>query len=287
MLPIAWLPMLAAYTVWTALGIALLFLTLKRLEADTKISYGNWPMILSLTSVPVIACMLHGQFSILILAAYVLVYSLWKKDRRFLGGLVLSIVTLKFQLVIGFVAVLLLRRKGRELAGFACGSAVLLAISILIAGIPSLMAYPHFVLHSDSPVSELSYFANWEGLVSLFGHNHVWLVVSLSIVTVLWAAWSWKKGSLDRGFCGALLASMLVSYHSPAQDLTLLIIPFFLCARAGLIPQARIPLVVLLALLIPLVMVIAHIPLALLSIPIAATLWWVGYKKFTNVHATA
>jgi hypothetical protein len=280
---IAKLPMLVAFSVWTALEMALLILSLKRLEIETKISYGNWPILLSLAYVPVMGCMLHGQFSILILASYVFAYSQWRRGRRFIGGAILSIATLKFQLVIGFIAVLLLKRKWRELGGFATGSAVLLILSAFITGIPALLTYPKFVLHSDSPISELNRYANWQGLLSLFGQNHLWLAVLLSIVTVLWAAWTWEN-DLDRGFCAAILASMLVTYHFTPQDLALSLIPFYLCAKTGLLPQSRIPLFVFLSLLVTTMMVADDIPLALLSIPLIVALWWVGEKKMPKVE---
>lgn len=283
-LPLVKLPILAAYVVWTILEVGLLFICLRRLEIETSIHYGNWPILLALIYVPVMACLLHGQFSILMLAAFVFAYSLWKKDWRFSGGLVLAIVTLKFQLIIGFIAILLLKRKWRELAGFACGSSVLLALSIFITGIPALLAYPHFVLHSDSPISELYLYANWQGFLSLFGQNYPWLVTLLSLVTVLWAAWVWKD-DLDRGFCAAILASMLVSYHFTPQDLTLSVLPFYLCVNAGVLPRSRIFVCGLVCLLIPGIMIAIDIPLALLLIPIVATLWWVGYKKMPKAES--
>ena len=281
-LVLAKLPMLAAYSVWTALGLALLFISLKRLEIETGFLCGNWPILLSLIYLPVMACLIHGQYSILILAAFVFTYAQWKEGRRFLGGAILAIATLKYQLVIGFIAVLLFKRKWRELGGFAFGSAVLLVLSAFVTGIRPLLAYPEFVLRSEAlysnPITELKFYANWQGLLSLFGQNHAWLVVLLSVVTVLWAAWAWKE-DLDRGFCAAILASMLVSYHFPPQDLSLSVLPFYLCVSTGLLPRSRIVICVFLFLLVPILMLTVNVPLALLSIPLIATLWWVGYKK--------
>ncbi len=182
---------------------------------------------------------------------------------------------MKFQLVIGFVLVLLLKRKWRELGGFAIGSAILLALSILITGIPSLMAYPRFLQHSEGGIgSEPGNMANWRGLLSLFGPDHIaWLLV-LSILTVFYAAWAWR--SLDRGFSAAVLATMLVSSHFNPQDLSLSLLPFFLAAKAGILPPSRIPLCAFFVLFAPMGLAAVGVSYAWLAILLAAALGWIG-----------
>ena len=273
-LPLAGLPVLAAYAVWTLVSFGILYLSLKRLERETGLCFGNWPLLLSLVYVPVMGCLLHGQLSILMLAAFVFAYALWKHDRLFLGGLVLSIAALKFQLILGIAAVLLLRGRWKELAGLTAGGLVLLALSASITGIPALLSYPSFVLHSDLPINELPHMANWQGLLFLLGVNRGFLLASLSLLTILWAAWQWKD--LDRGLCSAAIAAMLVSYHLTPQDLTLTILPIYLCAKIGILPRKRIPLFLLITFLALLAVVVIGLPIALLAIPLAAALWWVG-----------
>jgi hypothetical protein len=275
-LPLAKLPMAVAFSVWTAVSFALLFLSLKVLQNETRVYYGNWPVLLSLAFAPVLGAFLHGQFSLAIVAAYSVAYALWRRGRLTLGGVVLAIATIKFQLVIGFVAVLALKRKGRELAGFAMGSALFLALSIWIAGIPSLMAYPRFVLHSDTPLSELSHMANWQGFLSVLDLNHLALLVPLSVATVLWAAWAWTD--LDRGFAAATLAAMLVSFHLTPEDISLALVPFYLCVKAGILPRSRVPAFVFLAIAGTMAIVIFQVPLAFLAIPLATAFCWICAK---------
>lgn len=141
-LPLAKLPMVAAFAAWTIVSFALLFAILKILENETETHYGNWPLLLSLAFAPVLGSFLHGQFSLIVVAAYAATYALWRREQRFLGGLVLAIATIKFQVVLGFVLILLLKRKGRELAGFSAGCAALLALSLWMVGLRFLLAYP-------------------------------------------------------------------------------------------------------------------------------------------------
>jgi hypothetical protein len=279
-LGVAKLPILWAFSLWTALSLILVLLCVKILSNQTGIAYGNWPMLLSIAFFPVALALAHGQLSLLVLAAYVLTYRLWQKGRLFLGGAVLALAALKFQLVIGFVLVLLLKRKWRELGGFATVSAALLALSLLITGIPSLIAYPGFVLHSEGGVgSEPGNMANWRGLLSLFrplfGPDHIaWMILVLSILTVFYAAWAWR--SLDRGFSAAVLATMLVSYHLNPQDLSLSLLPFFLAVKAGILPQSRIPLCAFSVLFAPIGLGAVGASYAWLAILLAAALVWIG-----------
>lgn len=273
-LPLAKLPMAAAFTLWTIVSFGLLFAILKVLENETQIHFGNWPLLLAPAFAPVLGNFLHGQFSLVVVAAYTAAYALWRRGRLFLGGLVLAIATIKFQAVLGLVLILVLKRKGRELAGFSLGCAVLLAISLWMVGPNALLAYPHFVLHSDTPLSELPHMANWQGFLTIVGMNHWLLLIPLSLATILCAAKAWKD--LDRGFAAATLASLLVSYHLTPQDLSLLLIPFYLCIKSGILPQARVPVFALTSIASTLAMVILHVPLAFLALPVALAFGWIA-----------
>jgi hypothetical protein len=284
MLGLAELPMAAAYVLWTVISLALLYAELKILEIETDLRFGNWPVLLSLLFVPVMGCLLHGQFSILVLAGFIFAYVQWRRGRRFLGGVFLSIATLKFQVVLGFVAVLLLKRKWRELAGFLSGCLVLLAVSIAMTGIQALWHYPAFVLHGDLPISELSHLANWRGFLSLVGLDHLWLVLPLSVITVGWAAWAWTD--LDRGFAAAMLASMVVSYHFTPEDLTLTILPFYLCAKSRVLPATKMSVILSLDIVVPMGIAATSAPFALLLIPLVLALWWIGSQAAHKQIAT-
>jgi len=273
-LPLTLLPAPAAFVVWTAISIMLLVVSLKILEKETDLHFGNWPILLGLLFVPVLDSLLHGQFTLFIVFVYVLTYSQWKKGNFALGGAILALAEMKFQLVLGFVAILLLKRKWRELAGFTGMSTLLVAISVGMTGLRSLETYPHFVLHSDPPLSELSHMANWQGLLSLVGKNDSIWVVLLSVGTVIWAARAWT--SLDRGFCAAVLASMLVSYHLTPQDVSLAIVPFYLSVNAGALPRARVSLFAVIGVGLLMLVVFVQIPMASVSLVLIFALVWVG-----------
>lgn len=282
---VSWLPMLPAFVLWTALSLLLLMVCVRKLSQLAGVAYGNWPLLLSLAFLPTAACLAHGQVSILIVAVYLATYLLWRDGRRFLGGLVLSVATLKFQLVAGFVAALLLRRKWRELGGFACGAAICAGLSVWMTGKRALMAYPVFVRQSEGGVgSEPRNMANWRGLVGLVAHHPLAWVVVLSLVTVAWAARAWVN--LEIGFSAALLAALLVSYHMNPQDLTLALLPFFLCRRSAAMPARWLVPVAFAMVLAPVVLLASGAPFALLGILAAAALGMVGWTAMRATPAS-
>jgi len=277
-LAIAKLPAEAAFILWTVASLALLVFSVRTLAQYAGLQYGNWPLLLSLAFMPVTQCLQNGQLALVILSAYVVTYSLWRKERFFLGGVVLSIATLKFQFVLGFVAVLLLKRKWRELLGFSSGSVVLIAISAFITGLPGLLRYPVFLLHGGASYSEAELeqmakeqMANWRGLLSLVHADHAVFVAALSLLTVVLAALLWRD--LDTGFSAAIIAAMLVSYHFNLNDVSLFLIPVFLSVNIGLRKKC-LPRLALATLLIPAVVAAFGGYFAILAIPLALCLWW-------------
>ena len=147
--PLALLPLPLAFAVWTILSLALLVWSVRYLANHVGLRYANWPILLSLAFMPVASNLGNGQLSLIVLGAYVLTYSLWRKGRLFLGGLVLAITDFKFQLVVGFFAILLIRRKWHQVLGFLSGSAVFATVSVLTTGLPTLLRYPRFVRQTE------------------------------------------------------------------------------------------------------------------------------------------
>lgn len=275
-LPLTILPTVVAFAVWTAVCMGLFIVSMRIFERETGLAFGNWPVLLGLLFVPVLDCLLHGQYSILIVLFYALAYQQLRRGHRFWGGALLGLATLKFQLVLGFVPILLLKRKWRELAGFSTSSAILVALSLGMTSFQALHSYPNFALHAELPVNELPHKANWQGLLSLIGQEGSIWVALLSLATILWAARAWTN--LDRGFCAATLATMLVSYHITPQDLSLAIVPLFAAVNANVLPRRRVPLATVIGMGILMACMMLEIPMALIAVVLAAALIWIGIQ---------
>jgi hypothetical protein len=230
-LPFAGLPVLGAFLGWTVLNLGLVTASVTSLSRRLGFRYGNWPVVLSLAFMPVSTNLAHGQVALVALAGYVLCYLAWRRGRWFEGGMALALAAFKPQLVAGFLLVLLLRRRWRELAGFAAGCVPLVLVSCWMVGFRALLAYPQFLLQCEGgPGIDPLKMANLRGLVTLVpGGGHVAAILVLSLAAVAAAAWRWRD--LESGFAAAIIATCLVSYHFNPQDLSLMLIPLFFAIR--------------------------------------------------------
>ena len=116
-LPLAWLPLKTAYAVWTLCNLGLLMATVRVLQRHLRIPDGDQPLFVALLFTPVFHCILNGQLSILVLFLYAIGFGLMREDRPLLAGCIIGLAALKFQLIVGFVAVLALRRCWSFVAG--------------------------------------------------------------------------------------------------------------------------------------------------------------------------
>lgn len=231
-LPLAALPARVAFLVWTAVSLGLLAVSVRSLSRLCGSADAKWVFALSLTFLPIVADLVHGQLSLVTLAGFVWCYSSWRDGRRFAGGMALALACFKFQLVAGFVLILLLKKKWRELTGLSLASIPLALASIAIAGLRGFLGYFPFVFAAEAGSdANPPVMACWRGLIRVLlpGGSHLALIAILSLAAVMFAAWLWTD--LDVGFSAAILASLLTAYHSNPQDLSLAVIPFFLLTR--------------------------------------------------------
>ena len=227
-LPLAWLPVNGAYAAWTACNLLLLLAALRLLQRHLSIPKGDRPLFFALLFAPVYVCILNGQLSILVFLLYVLGFVLMRQQRLFLAGFAIGLAALKFQLIVGFVAVLVLRRCWKSVAGAAAGTLAVAAASALVVGWRNLIAYPDYLRNiAYHPVVGLArYMVNVRGLLRLMtGHEpRIWIVAAISAALIIAAARAWKD--LETGFSIALITAVLTAYHAYFPELTLLLIPF-------------------------------------------------------------
>jgi hypothetical protein len=275
-LPLALLPPPVDFVVWTMVSIALVVVTVVSLCRRLEFRFANWPVLAAIGFTPVACTLAHGQLSILVMAALVWCYCLSKDGRPMTAGAVLAIATVKPQAIAGFICVLLLKRRWRELAGFALACIPLAVLSWLLVGVRGLVHYPAFLAQCKDLMPPLEPFsmANLRGLVvMLSGGEHPWIVIALSLAVLTAAAAFWKD--LDSGFAAATLASILVSYYLYTQDLTIALLPLFLGIKRC--APARTGYLALFALFAPLTLLsVGHRYFALLALPVLAMLVWVG-----------
>ena len=253
-LPLTFLPYRQAFVTWDLLNlIALLGVaaTLRR-TLQAQLAIPLWEFVLGfLAFFPVFLCLLQGQDSILLLLLCTLGWSALQRESDFLAGGWFGLGLFKFQLVIPLILLIAFWKRKRAAWGFVAVACVWAILSIVLVGWDGLLAYPRYVLQIAQAPSlggeppELM--PNLRGLlegwsfqenanaisgsslaVSLNG-----IVLALSILLLGFAAIKGKLGAknqFDIAFSLAVVVAALVSWHTNAHDLSLLLLPIVLLA---------------------------------------------------------
>ena len=249
--PLARLPYVAAYLVWAIFNLALILgfwkLLRPRLPSLHRLLPGL-PLLAMFAFFPLMMALLQGQDSILLLFLYGLAFLALATGRAFVAGLCLGLALFKFQLVLPFVLVLLLRRQWRAVAGFVITAFGLLLVSAAVVGWNGVMAYPGFVLGLSRSGAQAGIYPRdmpnlrglIEGALHFAGRPAALLIIALSIALVALAALRWpvptERAQPGRqfmlGFSLCLTITIMASYHLLVHDLSLLMLPALLVAEA-------------------------------------------------------
>lgn len=250
--PLVLLPYETAYLVWNAVSLLLLLgfvLRMRPYLPHLRAWSETIPFLAALAFFPVFVCLFEGQDSLLLLFLFALVYVAMKGGRELLAGIWLGLALFRFQLVLPFVAVALLRRRWRLLAGFALTAMALAGLSAAVVGWGPLWNYPHQLWQLSRTqiggAMNPTYMPNLRGLVfdltgdGLFAHV-LTAVGSLALLGL--TAWKWKvdprQPDFDLGFGLMLAVAVMVSYHLNQYDMSLLLIPL-LSAAEWAVSQSR------------------------------------------------
>jgi hypothetical protein len=235
-LPFTRFPMVAAYALWTAINLLMLVATLRLLQKVLPLPEDNRPLLAAVLFSPVYLCLLKGQVSVLILFLVALAFYFLLRSRPLLAGFALGLATIKFQVVLGLLAVLALRRMWKVLAGSAIGASVVAGVSVLITGWRAAAHYPAYLrqVAYHERVAYTSFIVNLRGMLwQLLRHEPaVWLIAVLSVALLILATVTWND--VPTGFSIAVTLSLMTSYHAHYEELSLLLVPV-----AVLMPRVR------------------------------------------------
>ncbi|MGI9101705.1 MAG: glycosyltransferase family 87 protein [Terriglobales bacterium] len=237
--PLTWLSKNIGYAIWTVLNLFLLLASTRLVQRRLGGLEGNWPLLLAILFAPVTVCILHGQTSMLVLFLYSASFVLLMDKKVFLAGCLVGLASFKFQLVLGFIAVFVLRRCWRFIAGFAVGAAVIGALSILMAGWRQMWNYPAYLRFFTTHFHFFSHISVPEMITFFVGHEPpFWVTVTWSAVVIVGAAIPWKD--LETGFLIAILADVLSAHYIVSYDLVIVLLPMAVaCSRLRREEQAN------------------------------------------------
>lgn len=244
--PLTLLGYRGAYLAWGAINIAL-WVTFQGIvwrELSGRIQFFRY-LLLSAAFFPLWLTLMEGQTSILVMLSFALSFVYLKRKRDYRAGLALGLGLIKFQVILPFVFIFLLRRKWKLIAGVAIAASVLVLLSIATVGPSGILSYANLLIDTVRHPMDPSYSSiNTLDMPTISGFmsstlrgmvRQGWVAaVSLALSSVLafLVSWYWERAKItennkefDRMFAAALGASLLGSAHLHPHDLVLMLLP--------------------------------------------------------------
>ncbi len=239
--PLSWMSYPTAYCVWNLFNLIFLVMTLyvlrPALPGVKSVSAAAW-LFVWVSFFPVFFALLQGQDVLFLLLLFAGVYVLLRRDSDIAAGCCLALGLFRFHLVLPLVLILLWQKRTKAILGFLATGAVLAVISIAIVGWQGALAYPGQVWQMERAMEQHQTIfplrmANVRGLLASllpFASRSVsnLIVGVLSVALLYFAAHKWKTTSrteFDLSFSICVIVTLLVSYHTLAYDLSLLLLP--------------------------------------------------------------
>lgn len=242
--PLAALPFRMAYIFWGLLNVTawltLIFFMRPYFPCPREdLGY----LALWMLFAPLAVALYQGQSSLILLALYAIAFVKLQQEKEFSAGMWLGLGLFKFQFVVPFALIFLLRKRWRFLEGFAASSVLLTLISLLAIGWKGIVDYVLFLLAISGNPQNLSYGSAVDmptlyGLVYVvvgrrIGHMELNVVVMvLSVLLIGFIAWYWQShdehDSNGLMFASAVAASLLTGLHMFTHDFGPLALALFI-----------------------------------------------------------
>jgi hypothetical protein len=193
--------------------------------------------LLFLASYPVLCSLITGQPTLLLACAMGLFYLALRAGKDFQAGLYLSLLLFKPQYGVLLGPLLIWKKRWEAIAGVGLGAIIIIGGSLLIAGLPTLLAYPGAFtemakFRGDVPTLMI----NWRSLIlwvspQISDQSGMLLELLLSGLTVLITAFAWRGPWAPREQRFSILvtltvaATLLANHHSLPYGAVLLAIP--------------------------------------------------------------
>lgn len=237
-----------AFLFWAAmnllvLGILIYLLPFTGCQLHTW-AYVMWIGICLFFALGVLAL---GQDTLLLVLVFLLAFLAMKRRRELLAGVVLGLGLFRFEILLPFAFIFLLRRRWKIFAGFCAVGVVELLISAVLIGWGGLLRYVQTLVMvggaSTGAWADRTSAAMMPCLRGAFDallggvipENLLFPLILVGTLALLgWAAWQFKDvdrpegSSFDLEFCLASVAALLSGYHVFLSELTPLIVVGYL-----------------------------------------------------------
>jgi hypothetical protein len=247
--PLGALPYKTAYLIWGLINVAIWLMLpyLLRPYAPTPRDDLGY-LVLWLLFAPLGVALFQGQSSLVVLLVYSLAFIALKQGRDFRAGAIFGLGLFKFQFIVPFVLIFLLRRQWRFLKGFLATAAGLGVLSVVAVGWPGIWSYIHLLVsvvrHPDNSTYGAAIgMGTVQGFVhallgKVFGPSAISLLVAaISAALIGWSAWRWRvTGDGERGrsfdlmFAVSVVVALVTGFHMFTHDLSPLLLAMLLVA---------------------------------------------------------
>jgi hypothetical protein len=231
--PLSFLPYRAAYLVWAAVNFVILgfiyFLLLPCLADLCTIGPKWMPPALLLGFMPIASTILEGQDSLFLLLVLVLVYRRIVSNELH-AGLLLSLGMFRFQVLLPIVALFLVWRSLKFVAGWVAGSVAVLSLSAAITGVSAQIQYLRLLRAMGGVTSSWLLLGRMPTLRGLFAAYGLGLVppALVSLFIFLLAAVIGLRQNAQQRLSLAISVCALVTYYLFIHDLSILALPVLL-----------------------------------------------------------
>ena len=247
--PLGALPYKTAYLFWGLINVAIWLMLPYLLRPYAPAPRDNLAYLaLWLLFAPLGVALFQGQSSLLLLLVYSLAFIALKQGRHFRAGAILGLGLFKFQFILPFALMFLLRRQWRFMKGFLATAAGLGVLSVGAVGWPGIWSYIHLLVSVVRHPDNVTYGAAVDmGTVQGFmhallgkvlGHSTIsLLVVAISAALIGWSAWRWRAAddgergrTFDLMFAVSVVAALVTGFHMFTHDLSPLLLAMLLVA---------------------------------------------------------
>ena len=224
--PLAALPYLAAYAVFSVLTLASILWFVIRFSKECP----ALPFFAAM-SLPFLTALCNGQDTPLLLAILGASILLTRRKMDFLAGLVLSLCAIKFHLFLFVPVLLVVKKRWRILGGGAAGLASLAAFGLLVNGFYSTAQYIQVLRDPWINPSAIG-MPNLHGLVGVL-HGDARLEMLLAAAVLLVSLWiAVRSENYELLLAASLVCGLLVSFHSGIAD-TVVLFPVFVLVASN------------------------------------------------------
>jgi Glycosyltransferase family 87 len=247
--PLGALPYKTAFLIWGLINVAIWLMLPYLLRPYAPAPRDDLAyLVLWLLFAPLGVALFQGQSSLLILLAYSLAFIALKRGCDFRAGAILGLGLFKFQFILPFVLIFLLRRQWRFLKGFLATAAGLGVLSVVAVGWPGIWSYIHLLVSVARHPDNSTYGAAI-GMGTVQGFVHALLgkvlrrsaisllVAAISAALIGWSAWRWRAAddrergrTFDLMFAVSVVVALVTGFHMFTHDLSPLMLAMLLVA---------------------------------------------------------